>query len=107
MIVRKIHLPFGDIAAFETFINDIRFRNRFTQSKSARYLISELTEFARWRQSYVLSAGQVFYRARIHPFGPEDLSFDPLPREEMAAPPPAKPKEAPQFRRYSVFVCSY
>jgi RES domain-containing protein len=34
----------------------------------------------------------VFYRARIHPFGSEDLSFDPLPREEMAAPPPAKAK---------------
>ncbi|MDF0674039.1 MAG: RES family NAD+ phosphorylase [Nitrospira sp.] len=92
MVVRKIHLPFGDIFSFESLIKDIRSRNRFTPSKSSQYLVSQLIEYARLRRHCVLAEGQVFHRARIHPFNPEELSSYPLPPEEMNAPPAEKTK---------------
>jgi hypothetical protein len=89
-IVRKIHLPFGDISAFESLHRDLRFRNRFTPSSAAIHLVDELIKYASRLHVTGLTAGQNFYRARVHPFNWGEIRLDPLSPEEMTAPPPEK-----------------
>jgi hypothetical protein len=89
-IVRKIHLPFGDISVFESLDRDLRFQNRFTPSSATIHLVDELIKYASRLHVTDLTAGQDFYRARVHPFNWGEIRPDPLSPKEMAAPPPEK-----------------
>ena len=88
--VRKIHLPFGDMSAFESLHRDLRFRNRFTPSSAAIHLVEELIKYASRLHVTDLRAGQKFYRARYHPFQWNEIRVDSFSPEEMTAPPPEK-----------------
>lgn len=81
-----IHIPlsFGDIHAFGRLIREIRFKNRYFLSDVSTKFVDGLINYAKKFKVHQFSAGDAFYRARIHEFKMDEPHFA---SKKMGTPP--------------------
>lgn len=89
--VIKMSLDFGNLVGedelFGSFMNDIRFQNRFFLPHRPRKWIDELLTYVKERRTVTLEKGKTFYRARDHGFELAKGRPEPFPADQMGTPP--------------------